>query len=366
MTADRKRYCFMDILRLLAFVSVILYHYRSSLGAFDIFHVSPGLSSFMTKCDFQGISVCIFFMLSGAGLMLSASEEFNVKDYYVHRFFRILVPYYIAYAGYLVWIWISLGSFPFHLTSPLDLFRYIFTFAGLDTYLQFHGAVGTFSLGIGEWFFGAIIILYAVFPLIRKAILKAPFVTMTAVMSVYLLLIFLLPQDFGIVARVSVKAFNFISGAFLITCLKQEDRKCVLLFVPVFAAWLFMRLFIPENWKMMAVHIELFRSTFAVLVFYLAFLLEKYFRKTGFLKPVLIWVQRLSYEIYLIHHVLINEAFNYMKVHQIRLTVFQMHLVFAGLFIVMIAGAFVIRLIEREIRRFCLRAPAKQDSGEAS
>lgn len=175
------------------------------------------------------IAVGLFFLISGAGLVMNI-ERLEAKytndqktlwtEYYKSRFFKILVPFYITYIAYLVY---KLCTTQVPLFTGIPVYRIIFTILGVDEYLKMTG-VATFSLGIGEWFLGALMIMYAVFPLLYKALKKWPTISILAALLYYVLMVTFYNSQIAWHQNVLIKIFDFIAGMYLGINIKRLSR----------------------------------------------------------------------------------------------------------------------------------------------
>ena len=77
-----------------------------------------------------------------------------------------------------------------------------------------HG-IHTFPLGIGEWFLGALIILYLLFPLLRLLMKKNPCLFFIGSTCIYLLLLFYYPFHTPVHVNLLIKGYDFVLGMLL-------------------------------------------------------------------------------------------------------------------------------------------------------
>jgi len=266
-----KRYTFMNILRIMALCVIIGYHFLADIyqrGLCEIQH--PDAHMVIGNINLVMVSVGIFFMLSGCGLVLMMRRRESVADlpdltegrfsckgddltegrfsckeksvkensekakaekakadpatagskpsclaewkaYYAGRFFKILIPFYITYIAYLIFKLISSEG---PLFTGVAWWKAIFTVMGIDEYLHMAG-MANYSLGIGEWFLGAIIMMYAVFPLIYTAMKKWKWQTIAVATAYYVLVVLTYQSDIAWYNNVFVKIYDFVLGMFL-------------------------------------------------------------------------------------------------------------------------------------------------------
>ena len=100
-------------------------------------------------------------MISGSGLLLSSENRFKLSQYYQKRWRKIYPIFYLCWIVLYFLLVIKHHSFFFR-GAP---WKFVFTLLGMDGYLDC--VVQTYYI-IGEWFLGALIIIYLIFPLLRK------------------------------------------------------------------------------------------------------------------------------------------------------------------------------------------------------
>ena len=167
-----KRIKYFDLLRIVCFSFIIFYHMMVQLqinGIYPSEKVSPYFSN--ANMHIATLAVAVFFMLSGAGLAYTTKENFELKKFYQKRFIRLLIPFYIVIVIYAIVLAIIDPYFKVNHLVGVPKWRIIFTVLGIDEWVSMHN-IATFSLGIGEWFLGALIILYVLFPVFRFLMLK--------------------------------------------------------------------------------------------------------------------------------------------------------------------------------------------------
>lgn len=159
-----KRIRYFDLLRCISFCFIIFYHMISQLYFSKLFPLDKILPFYENdNMNIAMLGVAVFFILSGAGLAYSTAENFDIRRFYKKRFIRVLIPFYITYISYFIYKVITTGSFTSFFPPETSAWKIIFTFFGMDEWISQHG-IHTFSLGIGEWFLGALLLLYLLFP----------------------------------------------------------------------------------------------------------------------------------------------------------------------------------------------------------
>lgn len=294
--AGKKHLVFLDVLRTFAFACIILYHFMIELEISNLYSFPDhGISYANANMHIATLGVSLFFIVSGAGLMLSARRRFDLKTYYKKRMTRILIPFYLVYFGYLCWRFITEKRLPY--VEGIPAWRFVFTLAGMDEYMSLFGA--TFSLGIGEWFLGCLVLMYLLFPLLRWCMEKNSRITMLAATIYYVVLILVYPFQTPVHMNFFVKIYEFLLGMYLITRWNRIDRRVLWFSIPVVLIFVFCPVGIPIP--------NGFRITLLSLaVFLLVIPFESFLSKRTRLIAVLKKVSTYSFEIYLVHHVVLQ------------------------------------------------------------
>lgn len=295
----------LDFIRTLSFTLVFIYHFMLEMEDKGVFDFSGrGLFYENANCHMASLGVGLFFMISGAGLMLSAGEKLDCKTYFSRRFFRVLLPFYIAYAGCFIILLVSGRSLPFENgTAPWTV---IFTILGMDEYFSLWG-ISDFSLGIGEWFLGCLMLIYLIYPLLWQMMKKHRRIFITAATVYYLLLVYFYPFSVPALNNVLTKLYEFILGMYILaewTERKMDDSRkrypvglCALAIILLFIL-LPVSLPLPEDLKVTLL------STAVMLLFMSG---ESMLSASGPLKSCLALICRYTFEIYLVHHVIIYQ-----------------------------------------------------------
>lgn len=295
---SKKRIAYLDVLRMVAFVCIIVYHFMVELELSGLYSFPQrGIEYQNANMHIATFGVSLFFMISGAGLMISSRQKLDVRKYYRKRVLRILIPFYLVYFAYLCFRFVSERRLPF--AGGIPAWRIIFTLLGMDEYFSMTG-YANFSLGIGEWFLGCLMLMYFVFPLLRKCMRKNKWMTMLAATVYYLLMVTFYPFDIPVHANFFVKIYEFVLGMFFAVSWEQIGKKSLFVSVPVILVFLFAPFSVPlpDGLK-----ITLFSA--AAVVFVMQF--EKQLASSVRLEAVLKQVRELSFEVFLVHHVVIQQ-----------------------------------------------------------
>lgn len=171
-----------DFIRGLSILLIIIYHfYHSCVVSTNKFPLFLEWVINHYPLEFGKIGVCLFFMLSGAVLILSKQEK--IKEFYKKRFLRIEVPQWIAFILAYLFIWVH----PLF-SAPINLSGTIISFFGLNYFNEPWQVFGIKSFCVvGEWFSAVIILLYLIFPFLKYLFYKSRLITTIAILILFAL-----------------------------------------------------------------------------------------------------------------------------------------------------------------------------------
>ncbi|HFI5286658.1 TPA: acyltransferase family protein [Citrobacter freundii] len=157
---NNKKIVAFDIIRAISVIMIISFHFMSTVvnhgGNWDDFNIFSPMGS---------IGVSFFIMISGAGLYVSSQRWNGVIQFYKKRILSIYPPYIFSYFFIACLMFMLAGEIYF----GNNVFLWVLTITGFDGYMLWHAP--NYYM-IGEWFLGFIVIIYAIYPIIRIAINK--------------------------------------------------------------------------------------------------------------------------------------------------------------------------------------------------
>ena len=308
----RKRLYSLDLLKLISILIVFFYHIVMDMYVIHPMHNLKFLETIIIRPNVHlAMLACgVFILISGATLKLNERNE-SVLSFYKRRLTKILIPFYFAYIIYFIIKAITLKNI--HLFGGIEKWRFIYTILGMDEYLNAAG-IKTFTLGIGEWFLGCIILCYLVYPLLSYLDKKYKLITFI-VFTIYDILInvyysrlnFAMPQHFNFLCQV----YNFYLGIAIIDeRVFDKLKKCQIfgILLVLFIYFYPSIINIPDNIKITLCAVSL------VIVFY-GF--EKLLAKNDFIISFIKSFNTISLEFFLVHHFVIYEVdylLNYRRV----------------------------------------------------
>lgn len=309
-TIAKKRIYYFDLLKIISVLIVFLYHIYMDMYVIHPMHNLKTLESILIRPNLNlGMFACgIFIFISGATLKLNERDE-SVLHFYTRRLVRILIPFYITY---IIYFFIRAITFRnIHLFGGIPKWRFIFTLMGIDEYLNAAG-ISTFSLGIGEWFLGCIILCYLAYPLLSYLNKKNYVITFLFMTAFYFYIninydryFTVMPSYFNFLSQV----YNFYLGILFVELKKDKkivisDKMKVGLIICNLSVLLYLYfskkyLMIPDN----------FKTTVAIIVTYGLFsYLERYIERFDLFTKNIDRFNKIAFEFFLVHHFVIYQV----------------------------------------------------------
>lgn len=272
-----------DFVRAICALGIIAFHFSCHLSE-SSFH--PFYS--FKNGDWGSSIVTCFFVLSGFVLYYNyADKQISLRQYYYKRWKALYPMFYMAYIPFYLKSVLDAKSF-FYIGNPHLL---ILTLLGMDGYFRYK-ADNYYILG--EWFLGAIIMLYLLYPLILWAVKKFNY----AVLAVSLVLfVWQLGADLFEIdnfRNLLSCMFSFIVGMFIAKYPIYKSKVTALVSVAVAAVLMFVKL---PGYDSIYTHIMGFALFFVLMT------VGEYVMKVKWLGTVTKEVSKLSYAIFLVQNV---------------------------------------------------------------
>jgi len=281
MQPIKKNY--LDRLRIFAILLVFFYHYIIITGKQGFFlHHANG--------DWGHVGTTLFFLISGNCLARIYGENMDWKVFYKKRWLSIFPAFYLTY------ILVFLGhTLILHndLILGRPLWWFIYTLLGIDHYIGFIG-ITSFAL-VGEWYTTMIVGIYIIFPLLQFMYRKNKLISSLVVATVFLLNMHFtwtgFPDEVHLITCATIFWIGMMSHHFE----KQLENLpwlawftllailCVFLFVEVSLPYLYRKCSVP------------------LLIFVLFMRTEPFWKPTSD-SPVLAYLCKIEYAVYLCHH----------------------------------------------------------------
>ena len=276
-------------------MDMYIIHPMHNLKFIEDLTIRPNMHFAMIACG-------LFIFISGATITYSNKKR-DVKpiEFYKKRLTRVLIPFYIAYIIYFVIKVISLKNI--YIYGGVPKWQFIWTILGLDEYLNACG-VKTFSLGIGEWFLGCIILCYLIYPFLFKAHKKNKILTFIVMTVCYIALNinyskfnFVIPSHMNFLCQV----YNFYLGIVFADIANKKNIWLLIFAIPTILFFYFYKpiINIPDNFKTTIVVVAI------IITFYL---FENVIANNDVLKNIINKFNNISYEFFLVHHFVIYQV----------------------------------------------------------
>ena len=315
-------------------MDMYIIHPMHNLKFIEDLTIRPNMHFAMIACG-------LFIFISGATITYSnKNRDVKTIEFYKKRLTRVLIPFYIAYIIYFTIKVISLKNI--YIYGGVPKWQFIWTILGLDEYLNACG-VKTFSLGIGEWFLGCIILCYLIYPFLFKAHKKNKILTFIVMTACYIALNinyskfnFVIPSHMNFLCQVynfylGIVFADIAVGANVIHSCIGADANCInvgadatntnvgasyaspgygnnrnsiwlLIFaIPIILFFYFYKqiINIPDN----------FKTTIVVVAIIISFyLFENVIANNDVLKIIINKFNNISYEFFLVHHFIIYQV----------------------------------------------------------
>lgn len=312
---DMKREKGLDFVRAISVLGIVAFHFYV--------HSSSEQKLFLihTNGAWGGTLNYLFFTLSGLVLhtKYGPQEKLDLRTFYYKRWKATMPAYLLVFcAAFLIQV-IKRGQF-FYL--PIPKYRLLFTLIGMDCYINM--VMPTYFL-TGEWFLGAILLLYIIYPLLRFLTHKCRLITLAGSIALYVL--FLKIDFFGMPINVNPATciLSFYIGMLLASYPNVLKNPVVVLLSALCCAVLIRE---PIG----APHITKEILVGATLLITLN-IVGGFLCRSRLVNHLVSTVCRLGYYTFLIHHQLINAVLKHFNpVNTGRALLLLIALFFASLF----------------------------------
>ena len=291
MPKKKEKMANIEFIRAVCSIGILVYHYSG--------HVKSGfkLFRFYANGNWGGTVVALFFIMSGAMLYLNNREIPSLKTFYYKRFKSVYPAFYIAFLTFFLYNVLKSKSF-FYKTdcSPFTL---ILSVLGVDGYFNY--AIPNYYL-LGEWFLGALILLYALYPLLRYGIEKKTVATTAAVTALYaaVLLYNVFKAD---ITNLFCCVISFYIGMLLFKYPKVlKSFPCFLISSAVLLFLCLYKLPFKFGFPLRSLTDHIMGFCFFTALFWIG----DFVTKVGWIKTVFEKLGALSYPIFLLQHRVIN------------------------------------------------------------
>ncbi len=292
----KKRLLYLDYIRAFSTILIILTHYNALFLYLPQKYTGNSiiLSAYVNNLYIGDWGVSLFLIISGAALMYTYQDNFNIKEFYKKRVLTIFPLYWFTYIITMSYLFLR------HKTiNPMGAARWkiFLSIIGMDAYL---GGITDIWSCIGEWFLGLIIIIYIVFPAIFWLINKNEKLLWLVIMPCYLLFIKMNPLPLALSTNVFVRLPEFCFGMSFI-----KNREKIMNMTTVLLGGVIL---VIDHIYMAYIPVSVRTAYLGVILFLCFVFLSKYIEKIKIVNKISAYICKYSYIIFLIHHRIIWEV----------------------------------------------------------
>lgn len=328
---QKQRESGFEFIRAVCTIGIVLFHFSY---IFIEYHIGGSPLQFQKyrNGDWGGLFVAMFFMLSGAVLMLNYGEKLSLGKFYFKRWLSLFPMFYVAW---LVMYLINSRTYGTYFWGG-PKWKFLYTLLGVDGY--FWSMENTNYYCLGEWFLGAIILLYVLYPLMRFLFLKWRWITTVIITTAYVCNLYLDWFQISDGKNLLTCILDFWIGMLLVTYRDKLKNKYVAAIAFVCSGFF---MFAPIPIKEVMCSTIVGTGWFIVLLFCAGFVMK--YRVLS--KPVNV-ISKYSYGVFLVHHVIL---YSFMKRYQYGAMNFQRSVI---LFILMFLLILVVGGVLSEVMGF--------------
>lgn len=294
----KERVLYLDLIRIICFLMVTAFHFSVGVKTFGI-NANVELYQGIVHIVWGPIAVSCFFMVSGAALIYNYGEKLSLKEFYKKRFLGLYPLFWLAYTFAFLDFFYRVKLMP-----GASKITFFLTVIGMDGY--FLDYVQTFYL-IGEWFLGAIVMLYILFPLYRFVMCKCKYILPALFFAASVVLLYHNPFPMVIEKNLIVCSMYFVLGMMIEMLRRSPNRKAVRIGMRIAAAVGAVFFIVIYAVERTGYRVNSYHAIFVLsLSFYLIMMEAAEWIKSERVRKLIAAVGKHSYAYFLLHHVLLN------------------------------------------------------------
>lgn len=287
----KERLFYLDFVRTVAVISIVTTHFNARYLYLDPpLPEKAVITTTVSNIYLGDWGVALFFIISGAALMYVYGEKCVIKQFYKKRFLSIYPMFWIAY---IVAFWGLSYMNKSILGGGVPKFNFIFTILGFDGLLCEN--IPTFYV-LGEWFLGAIILMYILFPVLRKMVNNRPIITIVGIHMIYFYIVFFYHLSFNPAKLIFTRLPEIVFGMYFVKWRKKVDWKVALTALIV----LVLNGVLKPGWS------DIMQTTYVGIASFLVLVYLSYFMENRWCQWGAAIISKYSYAIFLVHHVIIG------------------------------------------------------------
>lgn len=301
----KKRCFYLDFIRAIAVISILMTHYNA---VFIYMNDENALKKAILTTKVANIyigdfGVSLFLIISGAALMYTYENKLELKTFYKKRALSIYPMFWIGYFIVFCHSFMVNGG----INQGIPKWRILLSVIGMDGYIGM--VLPSFYL-IGEWFLGFIIIIYIIFPLLRKGILDKPVITLIITVALYVF--FMLDYRVPFIKNIFlfIRLPEIVFGMFFVKYIKKVDWKWALVSLLIIVA----NSILKPDWD------ASFQMTYIGISFFcLLTYVSRFIENKIIITRICQIISKYSYAVFLVHHYIINIMVSKVDLNQISI-----------------------------------------------
>ena len=324
-----------DFMRVILTLFIFVYHYFVHTSS-----ITNKTNSLFLTFEFSTAPTICFFIMSGALLYNRYKKDLDVKKFYKKRFLNVLLPYYIVYLYQYIKTAIALHTPFFVEGSKFKILLFIFA---LDGYMNKY--FSTYHMNTGEWFLGILVLFYIIYPILVKLLDK---IGRAFVVFIYIIFIIRLFFPFEYAIKDFVFCLTaFTTGMFIskYDYLNMKKYGYINLFLLVILVLRFSGGISNMN---QFFYISIYSVMMYLLIYNLGNMILKN-EKNKILNSIFAFLSSISYEFFLIHHIIILKLVNRINKEKFIANFNYRMLFFFTIILISIAIAYILKKIVKII-----------------
>ena len=296
MIEEKTKIKAYDFMRVVLTFFIFLYHYFIHTSS-----ITNDTHSLFLTFEFSTAPTICFFMMSGALLYNRYKKDLDIKKFYEKRFSNVLLPYYIVYIYQYIKTAITLRTPFFVEGSKFKILLFIFA---LDGYMNKY--FSTYHMNTGEWFLGILVIFYIIYPILVKLLDKLGRAFVVFIYIIFIIRLFF-PFEYAIkdfiFCLTAFTAGMFISKYDILNMKKSGYVSLTLLVI----------LILRFNGAITNMNQFLYIFIYSVIMYLFLYSLGNIILKNNknkLVNDIFIFFSSISYEFFLIHHIVILKMIN--------------------------------------------------------
>ena len=285
-----------DFMRVILTFFIFVYHYFVHTSS-----ITNDTNSLFLTFEFSTAPTICFFIMSGALLYNRYKKDLDVKIFYKKRFLNVLLPYYIVYLYQYIKTAITLHTPFFVEGSKFKILLFIFA---LDGYMNKY--FSTYHMNTGEWFLGILVIFYIIYPILVKLLDK-----FGRAFVVFIYIIFIIRLFFSF--EYAIKDFVFCLTAFTTGMFISKYDYLNMKKSGYINLFLLAILVLKFNGGISNMNQFFYIFIYSVMMYLLIYNLGNMILKNDknkFLNSIFAYLSSISYEFFLVHHIIILKLVN--------------------------------------------------------